>query len=173
MYKNKFYPYYINPTIHPEFSNPKWINMYDLSKSYKKSIKVLLENETQSFTYFEYDIYPALVLIHNYLEQIFKSLILKNTGEIRASHNLDSLKCEVVKLHKKFEINKSQDFILWLNKENPQNASFRYNLKKNGTEVFVDSTKDTLKGISLSYIILNINNIFSIIDDYFQNELKI
>jgi len=167
---NQFYAYY-DPIRESNFN---WQNMYDLSKSYLKSIRLLLtkEREASNSDYSHYNIYPVMVLLHNYIELVFKSLIMQECGKLIATHDLEDLKDEVEKLHPHFETKNFEAFIKWLSEENPGNASFRYDVNKKNEACFVDEREKPIKGVDLSWITTNTNEISQTAELYFKDHIN-
>jgi len=167
---DQFYAYY-DPIRQSNFN---WQNMHDLSKYYMKSIQLLLvkEAEASNNDYSHYNIYPIMVLLHTYIELVFKSLIMQKCDELKPHHDLKKLKDEVKKLHPDFETKNFENFIQWLNEENPGNAAFRYDVNKKNDAYFVDEGEGPIKGISLSRVTTNANDIFQTAELYFKEHIN-
>ncbi len=153
---------------------PSWITencqkFYDLAKSYKKSIRVILYNEThfQEGIYSERDVFPILFLFRHYLELFIKSLILEKQNKAPTNHKIKDLISEAKRLNPSFEFSKeSSEFINWIISQDEVGDKFRYPFDKKMNENFVSDNKNIAKGVSLSYVSVNLNRIFSEIEKF-------
>jgi len=156
---DRFYDFY----DFPPWITENWQKFYDLAESYKKSINILLYNEAnfQEGIYSERDIFPILFLFGHYLELILKSLILKKQTNIPMNHKIKELLSKVRELDSTFQFSKeSSDFIDWVISQDKDSYKFRYPVDTKMNENFVSDNKNIAKGVSLSYVSMNINQIF-------------
>ncbi len=160
---DRFYDFY-------DFSSwitKDWQKFYDLADSYKKSIKLLLYNEgnSQEGIYSERDILPILFLFRHYLELILKSLILQKQTTIPMHHKIKNLLSDAKRLNPSFQFSKeSSDFVDWIISQDEDGYKFRYPVDTKMNENFVSKNKNVAKGVSLSYVSININQIFTEIE---------
>ncbi len=160
---DRFYDFY----DFPSWITKDWQKFYDLAESYKKSIKLLLYNEAnfQEGIYSERDILPILFLFRHYLELILKSLILQKQTTIPMHHKIKDLLSETRKLNSSFQFSKeSSNFIDWIISQDEDGYKFRYPVDTKMNENFVSNNKNVAKGVSLSYVSVNINKIFEKIE---------
>ncbi len=160
---DRFYDFY----DFPSWITRDWQKFYDLAESYKKSIRLLLYNEAsfQEGIYSERDILPILFLFRHYLELVLKSLILQKQTTIPMHHKIKDLLSEVRKLNSSFQFSKeSLDFIDWIISQDEDGYKFRYPVGTKMNKNFVSNNKNVAKGVSLSYVFININQIFTEIE---------
>lgn len=160
---DRFYDFY----DYPSWITENWQKFYDLAESYKKSIRALLYNESnfQEGIYSERDIFPILFLFRHYLELILKSIILEDKKEIKFVHSIKELLDEMNKpTDKKIFSEESLNFINWIIKSDDDGFWFRYPTDKKMNEKFVVNNENLAIGIRLSYVSINISQIFSEIE---------
>jgi HEPN domain-containing protein len=160
---DRFYDFY----DFPSWITEDWQKFYDLAESYKKSIKQLLYNEShfQEGIYSERDILPILFLFRHYLELTLKSLLLQKQAKVPMHHKIKDLLSEIKKLNTAFKFSKqSSDFIDWIISQDEDGYKFRYPVDTKMNENFVSDNKNVAKGVSLSYVSINIHQIFTEIE---------
>jgi len=80
-------------------------------------------------------------------------------------HKIKDLLSEIKKLNSSFKLSKeSSDFIDWIVSQDEDGYKFRYPVDTKMNENFVSDNKNVANGVSLSYISININQIFSEIE---------
>lgn len=163
---DNFYPYY----KYPSWIEEKWEKMYDLSTSYRRGASVLLGAEAWARdNYSERDIFPCMFVIHNYLELMMKAFICQRTGDLVTGHDLEKLRNELKVQHPHLDFKYGEKLIQFMHEENgPMATRFKYNFNCNGEEDFTDKPEEADKGVSFSFVYMNVNEIFDIAEGYFK-----
>ena len=154
--------------------NENWQKFYHLACSYEKAILILLNHEKISNSFYsERDILPILNNLHNYIELIFKALLLEKKQELKIIHNIKLLFFEVKKYHN-FNLNKNdEEFINFLNSLGENGYFFRYPIDKNKIDYHPEPTLTKPKTLKLLSIDNSIRSIFLYTNNYFRNNLGI
>ncbi len=171
---DSFYDFYGYPT----WINTKWEKHYDLAKSYKKSILVLLKNEVNEsgmggIIGSERDIFPILFLFCHYIELALKSLILTKEEQPESNnHDLKFLMNKIKCLHPDMIFsNEFLSFIDFIDKQDKKAQCFRYPFDKSGKEFFENKSKYISQGVYLSYVYSIINQIFSELNNMIEKKM--
>jgi hypothetical protein len=125
---------------------PEWIKFYYFSESYRKAFLTLLakEEKNEDSVYFDEDILPVLMNFSQYLELIFKALLIKANVLINEliGHNPKEIYEKVKEVYPDFILSESSLlFIEDFNWINEFGQSLRYPVSSRGQRLWLHGTE--------------------------------